>query len=180
MTSRYVYDRQEELVEWAQERIDHCQFREDAVAIGHERHGTLVGVVVYDTWSPQNAFVHIASDGSRRWFTREFAIRAMAFPFQQAGCSRISCIISAGNKASLAFTRGFGGWVEEGRLREAAPGLQDIILFGMLRRECVYLPENNAKLFPGRAPAGPRHPQLAGCGPVLQGIAVAVHDAKAL
>lgn len=125
------------MVAWAEERIESCRFRDDAKAIGMERHGALVAVVVYDTFSPISCFVHLAA-AERHWFTREFAIRAMAFPFVQCRFSRINCIISANNRLSLAFTRQFG-WKQEGVLREAGVDGADLILFGMLRRECRYL-----------------------------------------
>lgn len=140
MTSLFIYDpeRQAEMVAWAEARIPNCRFRSDAVAIGHERDGELVAVVVYDTFTAKSCFVHVASSG-RKWNTRDFSIVSMAYPFNQCGFSRINCIISATNRLSLLFTRHFG-WKEEGRLREAGAEGEDIIFFGMLRRECRWLP----------------------------------------
>lgn len=140
MSSRFIYDAHEDLVKWAETKIPHHEFRADARAIGHERNGQIVGAVVYDTFSPKSCLVGLASDGSRLWMTREFAIRAMAYPFNQCGFSHISCIVSALNPESLRYTRHFG-WVQEGVLREAGPLGEDMILFGMLRRECKWLPD---------------------------------------
>lgn len=151
MTSRYIYDRHDELVAWAEERIPGQHFRDDAVAIGHERDGCIVGVVVYDTFTPGSCCIGLASDGSKRWMTREFAMRAMAYPFVQCGFRRITAFVSERNEASLRFTRGTG-WTQEGVLREAGPDREDMICFGMLRRECKWLPMN---LRIGGAP--PRH-----------------------
>lgn len=151
MTSRFIYDRHAELVTWAEARTG-FRFREDVTAIGHMRQGELKAVALADTWSTTNAFTHIVSDGSRRWFSREFAIRWLAYLFVQAKLRRISCIIAESNDDSLRFTRRFGGWVEEGRLRKAAPDGSDIILFGMLREDAPYLPA--AALFqPGPRPS---------------------------
>lgn len=138
MSSAYVYDRQAELVTWAEARSG-FSFREDARAIGYQRDDAIRAVAVADTWSTTNAFVHIVSDGSRRWMSREFAIRWLAFLFLQAKLPRISCIIAETNEPSLRFTRRFGGWVEEGRIRRAAPDGSDIILFGMLREEAPWI-----------------------------------------
>lgn len=136
--SRYIYGEDERLVAWAEARVSHQRFRSDACAIGHERDGELVGVAVFDTFSGTSCVVGLASDGSRRWMTREFAIRVMAFPFLQCGFARITCFVSTLNEASLRYTRHFG-WVEEGRLREAGPTGEDMIVFGLLRRECRFL-----------------------------------------
>lgn len=138
MSDEFVYGRDEELVAWAQARIPDCRFRDDARAIGRQKNGEIVGVVVYDTFSTNQCFVHLAS-GARKWMSPEFAYHAMAFPFIQCGFPRISCIVSEANFLSLRFTRLFG-WTEEGRLREAGPNGEDLVLFGMLRHECRYLP----------------------------------------
>lgn len=136
--SRFIYGDDERLVKWAEERIPDHRFRADAVAIGHERNGRIVAVAVFDTFAPNDCLVGLASDGSWRWSTPEFATVVMAYPFVQCGFSRISCIVSTLNERSLRYTRHFG-WREEGLLREAGPHGEDMVLFGMLRRECPYL-----------------------------------------
>lgn len=145
MTDTYLYGHDERLIAWAQSRLQ-CEFRSDAKAIGLERNGDIAGAVVFDTFSPGDCLVHLVSDGSRRWLTREFITRSMAYPFLQIGQPRISCIISSGNTDSLRFTRHFG-WTQEGVLREAGAEGEDLILFGMLRRECRFLS-------PGLLPTG--------------------------
>lgn len=139
MSSAYVYDRQAELVTWAEARIPFCSFRDDARAIGLEMDGSIAAVVVYDTFSTTNCFVHIAS-ARRKWFSPQFATVAMAFPFLQCGHRRVSCIVSERNRLSLRLTRLFG-WTQEGVLRSAGPEGEDVLLFGMLREECRWLPQ---------------------------------------
>lgn len=145
MSSSYIYDRQEDMIAWAADRMhftyqDDFVFAPDAKAIGHMRDGEFVGVVVFDRFSDRDCLLHIVSDGTRRWLTREFITRALTYPFRQCGNRRVTCLVSENNKESLRFTRKFGGWVEEGRMREAAPDGSDLIMFGMLRRECPWLP----------------------------------------
>ncbi|MDA4845957.1 GNAT family N-acetyltransferase [Hoeflea poritis] len=120
-------------------RIPGMRFYDDAQCIGHERDGALVGAVGYDHFSHNACMVHLASDGTRRWLTRKFIRLAMAYPFNQLGCSRITCLVSSKNTESLRFTRHFG-WIEEGRMRRASPDGGDFVVFGMLREECRYLP----------------------------------------
>lgn len=138
MTSRFVYGEDDRLISWTESRIAGGKFREDARAIGHEKDGELVAVVVYDTFSTTGCFVHLAS-GARKWMSREFAVVAMTYPFIQCGMARISSMVSARNILSLRFTRQFG-WIQEGVMRCAGNDGEDIILFGMLRSECRWLP----------------------------------------
>lgn len=134
----YAYDR-DDLIPWAEERCpDRPRFRSDAHAIAIERDEEIAAVCVFDTFSENDCLVALASDGSRRWMTREFAVRCMAYPFIQLGLARISCLVSASNYASLRYTQHFG-WKREGIMREAGLHGEDLILFGMLSRECRWL-----------------------------------------
>ncbi|EHK57743.1 hypothetical protein [Allomesorhizobium alhagi] len=137
--SEYVYGEDDRLIAWAESRVANSRFRDDARAIGHERAGELRGVVVFDTFTTTTCLVHLASDGSKRWMTREFITRVFAYPFIQCKFPRITCGIPETNAESLRLTRHMG-WVEEGRLREDSEDGSDTIIFGMLRRECRWLP----------------------------------------
>lgn len=137
MRSPYVYDRQAELVTWAEARIPFCSFRDDARAIGLEMDGSIAAVVVYDTFTPISCFVHVAA-ARRKWFSPEFATVTMAFPFIQCGHRRINCLISQSNRMSLRLTRHFG-WTQEGRIRCGGAEGEDLLLFGMLREECRWI-----------------------------------------
>lgn len=134
-----VYDDAGELVAWAQNRIAGGSFRDDAKAIGLADDGKLRGVVVYDNFTTTGCWISVASDMSRRWITREFIIHAMAYPFLQLGYPRINAFVSCRNAMSISFCEGFG-WTREGILREAGHDGEDLIVFGMLRRECRWLP----------------------------------------
>lgn len=130
------------LIPWAADRIGLARFRDDARAIGLLRHGRIAAVAVYDTWAPCDCCVHLASDGSRRWLNRAFLISGFAYPFITAGLPRITGLVPASNADALRFDLHIG-WKVEGRCREAMPNGDDIIVLGMLRRECRYLPREN-------------------------------------
>lgn len=121
-------------------------YRSDATAIGHEIDGVLVGVLVYDTFGAGDCLWHVASN-TKRWITREFILRGVAYPFLQIGQKRITAMVSARNAPSLKLTRGFG-FSEEGRLRRAGIFGEDMIVFGMLREECRWLPNGARKTLP--------------------------------
>lgn len=135
-----VYEPAEDMIAWAQERIDGCRFRDDAKAIGVMEDGTLRGVVVFDAFSSTGCWISVASDGTRNWLTREFILRVFAFPFIQCRHPRLNAFVSEHNPASLQFCDGFG-FKREGLLREAGDHGEDLVVFGLLRRECRWLPE---------------------------------------
>lgn len=136
--SDFVYGRDEDLIGWAEARIPHCRFRSDARAIGHIRDGRVVGVFVYDHFTPRSCFMHFASDGSRRWLTRGFLIRAFAYPFLQCGFARVTGPISETNLPSRRIAEKLG-CVEEGRMREEGPEGEDMIIYGLLARDCRWV-----------------------------------------
>ena len=150
MSHSYIYPSSDDpavldgLLAWSVERIrstiepGFCRFRSDATAIGHAINGRLVGVVIYDTFTTGDCLFHTASDGAGRWVTKEFIIRAMAYPFHQLRQRRLTALVSEHNAASLRFTRHFG-WKQEGVLREAGARGEDVILFGMLLSECRWI-----------------------------------------
>lgn len=154
-----IYQPQDSLIDWATERMAESyagfrSFRTDARAIGQARNGHLSAVVVFDTFADGDCQVHLVSDGSRRWISREFITRVMAYPFRQLKQKRITALVSEFNEESLTFTRRFGGWAEEGRMRCAGPLGEDMLLFGMLAPECPWLkPDMAAMIDKARAHA---------------------------
>lgn len=137
-----VYDNSDEMVAWA-ESISENKYRDDARAIGLRDESGYRGVVIFDSFTTTGCWIHVVSDGSRRWLTREFILRVFAYPFIQCKFPRINAFVSELNRPSIEFCEGFG-WQLEGILREAGAKGEDLFVFGMLRRECRWLPERFA------------------------------------
>ncbi|QKW95407.1 acyl-CoA N-acyltransferase [Ralstonia phage RPZH6] len=97
MTTNIVFDEDYRLIGWAAERIGIECFSHDAHAIGLERDGELVAVVVYDRFSPHDCHMHVASDGTKRWLVREFLVACFAYPFIQLGLRRVTGLVPASN-----------------------------------------------------------------------------------
>lgn len=135
-----IYNADDILIPWAAERIGIQRFRDDATAIGTETDGKIRSVCVFDNFSDADVYIHIASDGSRTWLTREFLVACFAFPFIQLGLPRVTGLVPASNDAAMRFDLKLGFQVE-GRCREAVPGGDDLMVLGMLRRECRFIPE---------------------------------------
>ncbi|WWT39863.1 hypothetical protein [Microcystis phage Mwe-JY25] len=142
MSGPYLYPIGDDLMRvlaWASEamrRFDPAWtgFRPEAQAIAHQSGGVMRAVAVYDLFSDSDCMFHLVSDGRPGWLTREFAVRALAYPFVQRRQRRLTCMVSEINRPSLLFTRRFG-WTEEGRMRRAGSRGEDVILFGMLAEE---------------------------------------------
>lgn len=132
-----VYGENERLISWASERVGGIQFRPDAVAIGSERDGELVAVVVYDSFSEADCNMHIASDGTGMWMTKELLVSAFAYPFVQCGLRRVTGLVPAKNHTALKFDLHIGFEIE-GHCRNALPD-DDIIILGMTKGMCRFI-----------------------------------------
>lgn len=139
MTWRLVLDDKARCGAWALERIAHVpSWGEWFEAIGLERDGDLLAVVVYNLWSGADIAMHVAAMPGRRWMTRAFLRAVFRYPFVQLECQRVTGYVPASNADALRFDRHLG-FVEEGRMREALPTGEDVLVLGMLRRECRWL-----------------------------------------
>lgn len=146
MPSHFLYadEDQPRLLDWAKDRmmatypVADFTFRSDARAIGHVRNDELVGVVVFDTFSENDCILHVVSDGSRRWMSRQFILETLAYPFGQLGFRRITALVSVLNEDSIRFCNHFG-WKLEGMLRHAGPQGENMFLFGLLKSECKWI-----------------------------------------
>ena len=139
MKAELVYGEHERVTNWMAEKIGIDGFREDAVTIAIARDGELVGAAAFDTFSDRECVIHLASDGSKRWISREFIVHVFAYAFHQCYFRRLTAFVSAKNEPSLKIVRQFG-FQEEGRARSAGRDGEDVVMFGLLREECRYIP----------------------------------------
>lgn len=128
------------LVQWAEERLDRARFREDAVTIGVTRGGEVAAVAVYDTFTTTSCMVHLVSDGSKRWMTREFLRAGFSYPFIQCGFRNIFSIVSEHNEAALKLDFHLG-WEKLAVLPEDGLDGEDNFLLHMSRRKCRWIPQ---------------------------------------
>jgi RimJ/RimL family protein N-acetyltransferase len=141
MTTNVIYGQEERLLPWVAERMGIARFRRDAYSIGVERDGELVGVVVYDTFSEADCCMHVASDGSGRWLTKEALVRFFAYPFVQLGLRRVTSPIGTKNAASMRFCEHLG-FEREGFCRHGLPD-DDVIVMGLIRENCRFIPQEH-------------------------------------
>jgi L-amino acid N-acyltransferase YncA len=136
-----IYGDDERLLRWAAERVGVSSFRKDAHAIGQQSDdGQLNAVVVFDTFSEVDCNIHVASDGSRYWLTRQFLTAAFGYPFTQCGLHRVTALVAARNVAALKLDQHLG-FRREGYHRNAMPD-GDLVSLGMLRENCRFIPQS--------------------------------------
>jgi len=109
----------------------------EATTVGLEHNGELVAGVTYDRWNGVSLMMHVASDGSKRWLNRRFLWFCFHYPFDQLGAKKVIGTVEATNHAALAFDKHLG-FIEEGRLKDACPG-GDLILLTMTPEQCRYI-----------------------------------------
>lgn len=107
-------------------------------AIGLERDGELIAGVLYEQHNGPNVMMHVASDGSRHWMTPAYMAACFKYPFLCLNVNRVSGLVRADNPDAQRFDEALG-FKKEGVLREAASDGTDLVLYGMLKRECRYL-----------------------------------------
>ena len=114
------------------------------VGIGWEKNGELVGGVAYANWNGVNVEAHTASDGSKRWLTRQYLWTIFDYPFNQLQCNRITLCIGEGNKDSRRFAEHLG-FELEAVLKDAHPS-GHLLIFRMFKKDCRWLHENLYKM----------------------------------
>lgn len=132
-----IYGQDELVRNWVAERVDEDRFQND-VAIGLAEDGELIAGVVYNMFTGPSISMHVAAMPGRRWMTKDFLWRAFAYPFIQLGCQRVTGLVREDNLDAQRFDEHLG-FVREGLLRSACEDGQNMILYGMLRKECRWL-----------------------------------------
>jgi hypothetical protein len=140
VTCAVVYDDPDAMITWAAARLG-IRFRSDARAIGWAKGAQLLAVTVYHTFGEGDCEMAVAADTGRAWLSRTYMRHVSAFPFITCDLRRITCWIAEDNARSLRFARHLG-LTQEGCKRDGAANGVDLLLFGLLRRECRWLPRS--------------------------------------
>lgn len=93
----------------------------------------LAGVVVYFSYRHPSIEVAFFCDDYRWALNRNMVAEALAYPFKQLNCNRITALVDKHNKRSRKMVQRLG-FVEEGKLRKAAEK-GDVFIYGLLPNE---------------------------------------------
>lgn len=127
-------ERAAEVAQWMVERVKHLEVPQLYTTIALIDDGEIRAAVMYESFVHPFIEAHIAGERLTSYFLAE----ALRYPFEQLGCSRITVRVASDNLRSQRFVTKLG-FTLEGRLRETLPGPLDVLVFGMLRRECRWL-----------------------------------------
>lgn len=134
-----------EVVEWVAKKTNDYGNFGCSQGIGIGENGKLKGGVAYAEFNGVNVVAHVASDGSRRWMTREFLWTIFDYPFNQLNVNRITLLIGEGNNDSQRFAKHLGFELET-VLKDAHPS-GHLLIFVMWKNHCRWL---NESLYPVR------------------------------
>lgn len=140
MATQLIYGQEERLLPWAKERIG-VDLRRDAYTIGLERNGEIVAVVAFDNFSKHDLCMHIASDGTKHWLSKQFLVSAFSYPFIQLGLPRVTALVPEHNKDALRFDTHLG-FEHEGYHPKAGPDGSAVVSLGMLKESCRFIPRD--------------------------------------
>jgi RimJ/RimL family protein N-acetyltransferase len=126
------------VVDWVAERLNCHEGLNGFAGIGLQGpQNRLIAGVVYANYNGVNVECHIASDGSKRWMTKEYLRVIFDYPYNQLKCNRITVCVGQGNKDSQRFVEHLG-FTLEARLADAHP-TGDILIYSLRKPECKWL-----------------------------------------
>lgn len=111
-----------------------------AKAIAVEDKGELIAGVVFHNFKNNNITLSIASKPEKHWSSHEFLKHIFRYVFDVCKCNRATAQVSSDNTKSIRYVEHLG-FVREGAMREAGLNGQDILIYGMLRKECRFINE---------------------------------------
>lgn len=106
-------------------------------AIGWEEGGELRAGVLYDQYNGRSICMHVASDGSRRWMTREYLAYVFSYPFRQLKVKKILGLVDSTNENALSFDKALGFKVEH--VIEDAGKTGSLVILSMSEADCRWL-----------------------------------------
>ena len=109
-----------------------------------------VAVLVYNHFHKPDIWMHVAAEPGRIWCTPDFLHHIFEYPFVQLDCGRVTALVARPNVRLRKLLLHLG-FVEEGTLRESLPTGDDLIAYGMLRRECRWIGESHEQARRARA-----------------------------
>lgn len=125
------------VVEWIARRTNEFGSFGTDIGIGWARGGKLVAGVAYADWNGPNVVCHIASDGSKRWATRQYLWTIFDYPFNQLKVKRITVSVGEGNRDSRRLVERLGFTLEAELAGAHSTG--HLRIYRLWRDECRYL-----------------------------------------
>lgn len=122
---------------WVCERTGAKYIPGSSQGIGLERDGELVAGVLFDQFTGQSVCMHVASDGTRAWMTREYLAICFDFPFRQLKVKKVLGLVDSTNENALSFDRALG-FKHEATIEDAGK-TGSLVILSMSRDDCRWL-----------------------------------------
>jgi L-amino acid N-acyltransferase YncA len=106
--------------------------------IGIKRDGVMVGAVMYDHYTQNNIFMHVAGTDGMQWATKSFVKAVFGYPFKQLNCKRVSGWVDASNEKARRLDEHLG-FKKEAILEGVAKDGGDVIIYRMWKHECRFI-----------------------------------------
>jgi RimJ/RimL family protein N-acetyltransferase len=106
-------------------------------AIGLQENGELIAGVLYDNYNGRSISMHVASNGTGAWMTREYLRVCFDYPFNQLGVNVIIGLVDSENLAARKFDEALGFKLEHSVPNAGPKG--DLLLYSMTAAQCRFL-----------------------------------------
>lgn len=133
------------VVEWVAAKTNEFGNFGTDVGIGWLKDRQIVAGVAYANWNGPNVECHIASDGSKKWLSRQFLWAIFDYPFNQLGCNRITACVGEQNSQSRNFVVRLGLTLET--TLEAAHPSGDLYIYRMWKKDCAWISQDFSKRY---------------------------------
>lgn len=132
----FVFGQDQAVANWVQQRLAgiHNGFGQYS-AIGIEEGGTLIAGVVYHDYRRFSIQISMASE-TPRWCNRRTLYVLLGYPFNQCMVERITACTSKNNKPLRSLVTRLG-FKLEGMIRRGFDGVQDLLVYGLLKKEAA-------------------------------------------
>jgi hypothetical protein len=130
-------DRDNEVGPWVCERSEGLWYPGRGRTIGVAKSGILRGGVIYDDFNGASIAMHVASDGSRRWMTRNFLWFLFAFPFLDLKCRVAVATLPASRIEAIFYARHLG-FIQTAVIQDGHP-TGDLLIHTMRREHCPWI-----------------------------------------
>lgn len=125
--------------QWVAEKTGGSYFAGSGQAIGLLRNDVLVAGVLYDNYNGRCIQMHVASDGSSRWMTREYLRVCFDYPFNQLKVNKIIGLVDSTNVEAIRFDENIGFHLEHVCTGAGKHG--DLLIYSMTRSQCRWIKE---------------------------------------
>ena len=127
------------VLDYALRRLPGMSNFHNATGIGIMEDGVLLGCMVYDNYLPHLSNISVSIVITDKRCVRKQSIKRMLhYPFVELGVNRITANIDEKNEKSIKLCKQLGFKIE-GVIREGSLDCRNLLVFGMLRRECRWL-----------------------------------------